>query len=483
MTERARSSRWAGTTRRSRGPSSSGSSPTGVARARPLQADGGDSPAWSRKRGSRTCRRAGSRAPGRPGRAVRRAALPPQLQLPRRRQPPGGAGRGGGPAGPARAGAHRPRRLLRRVAVGRGGARRTTLPTVFGAELSLGLTRPAERRRRPRGQPPAGAGPRGRGLPPAGRGDHRRRSCAATRRAGRSTTSTSSPSAAGGHWMVLTGCRKGAVRQALAPTGGRRRRPRELDRLDRAVRPRPRRRRADRPRPPADTDAQRRPGRAGRRATACRWSRPTTCTTPRPAEHRLAAAMAAVRARRSLAEMDGWLPAAGAAHLRSRRRDGGRASRATPARSSAPSTLADELRLRPAQRPSPRLPKQEVPDGHTPMTLAAGAGRRGADERYADRADEPTRERHRARARGDRGEGLPRLLPDRPRHRRSSPASRGILCQGRGSAANSAVCYAARHHRRRPDPLRPAVRAVPLRAPATRSPTSTSTSTPTGARR
>src|SRR5690606_11910305 len=36
-----------------------------------------------------------------------------------------------------------------------------------------------------------------------------------------------------------------------------------------------------------------------------------------PAEHRLASAMAAIRARRSLAEMDGWLPAWGAASLRS----------------------------------------------------------------------------------------------------------------------------------------------------------------------
>ena len=41
----------------------------------------------------------------------------------------------------------------------------------------------------------------------------------------------------------------------------------------------------------------------------------------------------------------------------------------------------------------------------------------------------------------------------------------------------------ARHHRGRPDPLQAALRAVPLRARATRSRTSTSTSTPTGARR
>ena len=38
-----------------------------------------------------------------------------------------------------------------------------------------------------------------------------------------------------------------------------------------------------------------------------------------------------------------------------------------------------------------------------------------------------------------------------------------ILCQGRGSAANSAVCYLPRHHRGRPGDQRPAVRALHLR--------------------
>ena len=38
-----------------------------------------------------------------------------------------------------------------------------------------------------------------------------------------------------------------------------------------------------------------------------------------------------------------------------------------------------------------------------------------------------------------------------------------ILCQGRGSAANSAVCYALGHHRRRPGEDGAAVRALPLR--------------------
>ncbi|MFP3416588.1 hypothetical protein SB773_34700, partial [Bacillus sp. SIMBA_074] len=36
-----------------------------------------------------------------------------------------------------------------------------------------------------------------------------------------------------------------------------------------------------------------------------------------PAQYPLATAVSAVRARRSLDELDGWLPASGAAHLRS----------------------------------------------------------------------------------------------------------------------------------------------------------------------
>ncbi len=60
------------------------------------------------------------RSPRGPG-SVRRAALPLQLQLPRRGLPPRGAGRGGRPAGPRGAGAHRSQRVLRGGALRRGG--------------------------------------------------------------------------------------------------------------------------------------------------------------------------------------------------------------------------------------------------------------------------------------------------------------------------------------------------------------------------
>ena len=67
----------------------------------------------------------------------------------------------------------------------------------------------------------------------------------------------------------------------------------------------------------APADGERNDALAGLAAApGCRRWPPTTCTTPRPAA-RLATALAAVRARRSLDEIDGWLPAAGTAHLRS----------------------------------------------------------------------------------------------------------------------------------------------------------------------
>ena len=61
-------------------------------------------------------------------------------------------------------------------------AEKSGVKTVFGAELSLGLVRAAERRTRPGGHPPARARPAGGGLPPARRRDHR--GAAARRREG-----------------------------------------------------------------------------------------------------------------------------------------------------------------------------------------------------------------------------------------------------------------------------------------------------------
>ena len=72
-------------------------------------------------------------------------------------------------------------------------------------------------------------------------------------------------------------------------------------------------------------------------------------------------------------------------------------------------------------------------------------------------------------------------------HRRTtscaSPRDKGILCQGRGSAANSAVCYCLGITAGRSRRSRPAVRALHLAPSATSRPISTSISSTSGARR
>ena len=136
------------------------------------------------------------------------------------------------------------------------------------------------------------------------------------RRVRRSSPSTTSPTALAGHAWVLTGCRKGAVPAALVADGPGGRPPRAAA-AGRGVRARPGARSscgitATRSTRPATTRSPRSPIATG-------WSvwRPTTSTTPHPSQRKLATALAAVRARRSLDEIDPWLPAASGAHLRS----------------------------------------------------------------------------------------------------------------------------------------------------------------------
>ena len=208
------------------------------------------------------------------------------------------------------------------------------LGTVFGAELSLELPGGPERRPRPGRPAPAGAGPRPRGIRAAVPGDQRGAARAGARRAVPSTTWTSWPQAHDGHWVILTGCRKGAVPAALAaagPEAAARRTPR----ADRHVRPAQRRGRADQPRPARGRRAQRRALRAGP-ADGDRRDRHQQRALRGPADARLAQALAAIRARRSLDEMDGWLAASGAALPAFRRGDGRAGCAATRACSSGP---------------------------------------------------------------------------------------------------------------------------------------------------
>ncbi|MEQ4206434.1 error-prone DNA polymerase [Actinopolymorpha sp. B9G3] len=160
-----------------------------------------------------------------------------------------------------------------------------------------------------------------------------------------------------------------------------------------------------------------------------------------PDRRPLATALAAVRARRSLDEIDGWLPAAGTAFLRSGAEMAERFAR-YPGAVARTVDYANQLAF-PLRRAKPRLPKQNVPDGHTPMSWLRKLVFDGADEMYGSYV---------GKARDDAYARLEKELQviaekDFPGYFLivhdivTFARERGILCQGRGSAANSAVCY------------------------------------------
>ena len=103
---------------------------------------------------------------------------------------------------------------------------------------------------------------------------------------------------------------------------------------------------------------------------------------------------------------------------------------------------------------APRLPSTSVPTGHTPQTWLSHLARQGACERYGRREEHP-----RAWETIDRELGVIERLGFAGyflivKEIVDFCAQRGIVCQGRGSAANSAVCFclgitavdAVRHH-------------------------------------
>jgi error-prone DNA polymerase len=240
-----------------------------------------------------------------------------------------------------------------------------------------------------------------------------------------------------GHWLVLTGCRKGAVRQGLtrAPSYA----ASELDRLVRLFgREHVAVELTDRGHP---TDSRDNDLLA---AIAAERGLPIVATNnvhhARPDGHRLAGAMAAVRARRSLADMDGWLPAAGAACLRSGAEMARRFAR-YPGAVERTVTIADEIAFD-LQKASPRLPKDGIPDGHTPMSWLRELTERGFAQRYAGTdLEEEAREKveHELTVIDQKDfAGYFVIVHDIVAFAREER----ILCQGRGSAASSAVCYA-----------------------------------------
>ena len=155
----------------------------------------------------------------------------------------------------------------------------------------------------------------------------------------------------------------------------------------------------------------------------------------------LATALAAIRSRRSLDELDGWLPAGAGAHLRTPDEQARRFARwpgAVQRTVEVAEVCAFDLRLA-----APALPDLEVPEGHTDMSWLRELTRRGAAVRYPVTHPQHDQARCQIAYELDVIEklGFPGyflLLVDIVECCRRLD----IYCQGRGSAANSAVCYA-----------------------------------------
>ncbi len=319
-------------------------------------------------------------------------------------------------------------------------ARPLGLPTVFGAELTLGARTPPNGLADPPGEHLVviGEGPAGyAGLARAISEAQMRGEKGAPRLTLEHLADA--PRAGRASWWVLTGCRKGAVPAALVRDGpaaaehalgqlvdafGRDRVLVELwdhgDPMDR----------------PRNDALARLASRAGTEVVATNNVHYAT-----PDRRRLATALSAIRSRRSLDELDGWLPAAPFAHLRSPAEQLRRFARypgAVERTAEVAAACAFDLRIA-----VPNLPDYPVPEGHTDMSWLRELTRRGAAVYYPS-----THPQHTKALRQIEYElgvieqlGFPGyflLLHDIVEFCHTND----IYCQGRGSAANSAVCYA-----------------------------------------
>jgi error-prone DNA polymerase len=313
------------------------------------------------------------------------------------------------------------------------------LGTVFGAELSLGLPSNAN------GVPD----PAGRHLLVLARDpEGYARLCAvisaaqlAGGRKGRPVYDVAAlADAHDGHWVVLTGCRKGQVPAALAASG-----PdaawRELTRLTEMF---------GHENVMVELSCRHDPGDDERNDVLARLGALADVGVvaagnvhfAAPAQARLGQALAAIRARRSLADMDGWLPAAGTAYLRSGAEMAGLLRR-YPGVSERTVALARECAFD-FSVIAPRLPDFPVTGGHTEVSWLRELVARKAPARYGAPGHERVPGAYQQIAReldvisrlGFAGYFL--IVHDIVEFCERE----NILCQGRGSAANSAVCFA-----------------------------------------
>ncbi|MBB4135642.1 error-prone DNA polymerase [Gordonia humi] len=244
--------------------------------------------------------------------------------------------------------------------------------------------------------------------------------------------------AVGGHWQVLTGCRKGTVRRGLARAGRHGARDALGDLVERfgagnvAV---------ELTATGVSDDDERNAILAD---LAAEMSLTTVATTGAhfagPANRRLATAVAAVRARTDMNTIDGWLPGVGGAHLRSGDEMARLLSAHPDAVEHAVAIAADcafSLALI-----APNLPPFEVGEGHTEATWLRHLTEEGAVRRYGTRAERPDAYRQidheLAIIEALTFPGYFLVVHDIV----TFCKTHDILCQGRGSSANSAVCFA-----------------------------------------
>ena len=245
--------------------------------------------------------------------------------------------------------------------------------------------------------------------------------------------------AASGEWTVLTGCRKGPVATALVAAG-----PRAASRrLDELVA------HFGRDRVAVEIWEHGQPEDTARNDALCeiavarhlRVVATGNVHYATPAGFRRATLLSAIRSRRTLDELEGWLPAAPTACLRSdaeQRRRFARWPGTVDAAGELAAQLAFDLRLI-----APALPDFPTPGGLSEQEYLVQLVERGATERYGPRGAERVSGAWRQidhelgviAALGFAGYFL--IVWDITEFCRR----RGIYCQGRGSAANSAVCY------------------------------------------
>jgi len=241
-----------------------------------------------------------------------------------------------------------------------------------------------------------------------------------------------------GHVLVLTGCRKGTVRAALEREGPAAAAAALAGLVDRYGRDHVVVELVDQAMPLDSTRNDLLVALAAEQGLAVVAT--TAAHYAHPARGRLAAAMAAVRARRGLDEMAGWLPPAATAGLRSGAEMARRFVR-YPGVVHRAALLGMECSFD-LELIAPKLPPFPVPPGHTEATWLRHLAEQGALHRYGPRAAHPAAWRqidHELAIITELGFcGYFLVVHDIV----AFATDRGILCQGRGSAANSAVCFA-----------------------------------------